>query len=288
VIALLPRLRRNQIPLESLYNGWFFRFIRRYLSWFVIDTLIAFAAVGAAGVLWRLSGPLNVGLAHAIWIAAGMAFVFSLINSRLGLGRIAWRYARPFHAFDLAFSTGLSTLIAATFDWLWPGGALLPLGMVIVAGLLAFLGFVAVRYRERLLTGLASHWVVRRKSEGYIGERVLIVGAGECGLLANWLLHRSTLSSAFSVVGIVDDDPTKQGLVIEDLPVFGLTRRIPEIVNKFDVGVILFAIECIYADEQTRILNLCHQTPARVILIPDLLTRFRQSLTEPVRQRAAS
>ena len=288
LIVLLPRLRENAIPPESFFNGWVYRFTRRYFSWFLIDTLITFLAVGAAGVLWRLSGPLNLGLSHALWTAGGMALVFSLINSRLGLGRIWWRSASPIYAFDLALSSGLSTVIAATFDWLWPGGALIPLGMVLVAGLLSFLAFVAIRYRERLLTGLASRWVARRKSEGHIGERVLIVGAGECGLMANWLFHRSKLSSAFSVIGMVDDDPTKQGMVIDGNHVFGLTRRIPEIVKTHDVGVILFAIESIHAEEERRILDLCQQTRARVVVIPDLLTLFRQCFTESVQSEMAA
>jgi lipopolysaccharide/colanic/teichoic acid biosynthesis glycosyltransferase len=284
LIVLLPRLRENKIPAESFFNGLFYRFTRRYISWFAIDTLVTFLAVGVAGLLWRLSSPLNLGLQHALWVAGGMAFVFSLINSRLGLGRIAWRYASPIYAFDLALSSGLSTGIVAAFDWLWPGGTLLPMGLVLVAGLLAFLGFVAVRYRKRLLAGLASRWVVRRKREGQIGERVLIVGAGECGLLANWLLKRSKLAPAFSVIGMVDDDPTKQGMIIHGHPVFGLTRRIPEIVQQHDVGLILFAIESIHAEEQRRILELCRQTSARVLQVPDLLTMFRQRFTESVPQ----
>jgi FlaA1/EpsC-like NDP-sugar epimerase len=162
------------------------------------------------------------------------------------------------------------------------------LGLVFTAGLLAFLVFVGVRYRKRLLTGLASRWIIRRRREGRLVERVLIVGAGECALIANWLLIRSNLSAAFSVVGMVDDDPSKQGMLIDDLPVLGLTRRIPEVVNQLDVGVILFAIESIQADEQERILDLCYQTSARVILIPDLLTQFRQSLTVPVRQKVVA
>ena len=287
LIVLLPRLHENRIPAESFFNGVFYRFIRRYFSWFLIDNFIAFMAIGGAGLLWRLSEPLNLGLDRAIWIAAAMALIFSLINTWLGLGKIWWRFAQPMYAFDLAFSSALSTLIVASFHWLWPGRALLPLGMVPIAGLLAFLGFVTVRFRERLLTGLASRWISRRK-HGHLGEHVLIVGAGKCGLLANWLLHRSKLSSAFSVVGMVDDDPTKQGMVIDGLQVFGPTRRIPEIVNNLDVRVILFAIERIPTDELSCILNLCRQTPARVILIPDLLTQFRQSLTEPVRKHASA
>jgi lipopolysaccharide/colanic/teichoic acid biosynthesis glycosyltransferase len=287
LIVLLPRLRTQAIPTESLYNGYLSRFMSRYVSWLLVDSLVAFTAVGLAGVLWRLGGPLNLGLDRAIWTAAGMAVTFSFINYKMGLGRIAWRYAKPMYSFDLALSSGLSTLLLTVVDWALPGDLLLPLGLLINAGLLAFLGFVAIRYRERLLTGLASRWVVRRKREGHIGERVLIVGAGECGLLATWLLYRSKLSSAFSVIGMVDDDPTKQGMVIDGHQVFGLTRRIPEIVKTHDVGVILFAIESIPAEEQDRILELCRQTAARVIIIPDLLTQFRLGFTEPVRQERA-
>jgi lipopolysaccharide/colanic/teichoic acid biosynthesis glycosyltransferase len=284
LIVLLPRLRTQTIPTESLYNGILSRFVNRYASWLLVDTLVAFTAVGAAGVLWRLGGPLHLGLDHAISTAAGMALTFSFINYKMGLGRIAWRYARPMYAFDLALSSGLSTLLLAVLDWALPGDLLLPLGLLIVAGLLAFEGFVAVRYRERLLTGLASRWIDRRGGEGRLGERVLIVGAGECALLANWLLRRSKLSTAFSVVGMVDDDPTKKGMTIDGQRVFGLTRRIPEIVQEQDVGLILFAIETIEPEEQARILKLCRQTSARVILIPDLLALFRERLNQPVQE----
>jgi lipopolysaccharide/colanic/teichoic acid biosynthesis glycosyltransferase len=282
LIVLLPNLRKKSIPTESFYNGLLYRFTNRYVSWFLIDNLIAFAAVAVTGVLWRLSEPLDLGIERAVSIAAAMALIFSLVNSRLGLGRIAWRYANSAYAFDLAFSSGISTLLLATVNWFWPHRHFLPPGMIFVTGLLAWLGFVFVRYRERLLTGLATRWLIGRDNGNGMGERVLIVGAGECGLLATWLLHKSKLSSAFSVIGMVDDDPTKQGMTIDGHRVFGLTRRIPDIVKQQDVGVILFAIEQIDRVEEGRILNLCHQTSARVVLIPDLLALFRERLTQPV------
>jgi FlaA1/EpsC-like NDP-sugar epimerase len=280
LIVLLPRLRENSVPIESFYNGLLARFTRRYFSWFLIDNLVAFAAVGLAGVLWRLSGPLDLGIQLAIGVAAAVAFVFSLVNSRLGLGRVWWRYAKPMYTFDLALSSGISTLLVAALDWFWPNAPFLPLGMVMEIGLLAFLGFVAVRYRNRLLTSLARRWITSRDTGGQIGERILVVGAGECGLLATWLLRRSKLSAAFSVIGMVDDDPTKEGMMIDRYRVLGLTRRIPEIVKKRDVGVILFAIEKIETEEQARILKLCRQTTARVVLIPDLLALLRQYLSQ--------
>ena len=284
LIILLPNLRKKPVHSESFYNGVLYRFTKRYFSWLLVDSLVAFVAVGIAGVLWRLSAPLDLGIELAIPVAAGIAFVFSLVNSRLGLGRIWWRYAKPGVAFDLALSSTLSTLLLVTLDWFWPNEPFLPLGMVFVTGLLAFLGFVSVRYRERLLTSLARRWLGGRQSGDRMGERVLVVGAGECGLLATWLLRRSKLSAAFSIIGMVDDDPTKEGMTIDRYRVLGLTRRIPEIVKKQDVGVILFAIESIGADEQARILKLCRQTRARLVIIPDLLALLRERLSQSFRE----
>lgn len=279
LLVLLPRLRNETITTESLYNGLLYRFMNRYFNWLLMDGLIAFAGIGLAGILWRISGPLELGLDHAIGLAAVMALIFSLVNSWLGLGRVWWRSASPAYVFDLALSSAASTVLVTAMIWVWPSQQILPLGMVMVSGLLAFLGFVCVRYRERLLTGLATRWLWSRENVYGLGERVLIVGAGECGLLAGWLLHRSKLSSVFSIVGMVDDDPAKTGMSIDGHRVLGMTRRIPEIVQQQDVGVILFAIETIHPEEQDRILKLCHQTDARVILIPDLMSLFRERLT---------
>jgi FlaA1/EpsC-like NDP-sugar epimerase len=243
----------------------------------VIDNLIAFAAIGMAGVLWRLSGPLELGVAQALVRGACIALVFSLVNTWMGLGRIWWRSAKPGLVFDLAFSSGLSTLLVVALEWFWPRR--IPLGMIFVSGLLALLGFVFVRYRERLLTGLAARWLQSRENKYIARERVLVVGAGECGLLANWLVQRSKLASTFSIIGMVDDDPAKTGMTVDGHHVFGLTHRIPEIVEHQNVDVILFAIETIQPEEQERILKLCYQTGARVVQIPDLFTLFQERIS---------
>lgn len=276
--TLLPLLRESTFKPETLYNGFFSRLIRRYVSWFSLDCLIAFAAVSTAGLLWRMEGPLELGWTRALEMAAVMALIFSLVNSLRGLGRISWHSARPAYAFDILLSSTITTLGAAALNWVWPRGHFFPVGMVVEVGLLAFLGFLAVRYRERLLSGLAWRWLSR--PERSLGERVLIIGAGDCGLLACWLLQHSQLASAFSVIGMVDDDPRREGQLVDGHRVFGWTRRIPELVEKMDVGVLLFAIESIRPEEKQRILELCRQTSARLIVIPDLLATLREQITQ--------
>ena len=276
--ALLPQLRKSQFSAEVLYNGHLSRLVRRYISWYMIDSVVAFAAISISALLWRIEHPLDLGWVHAGLIAGGMALIFSMVNSLRGLGRLSWHSARPAYAFDIFLSSALTTMLLAAVNWFWIDRPVFPRGMVFVAGLLAFLGFLVVRYRERLLTGLAWRWLSRRDGESMLGERVLIVGAGECGMLAHWLLSHSRLSSLFTLVGMVDDNPSKAGMTVDGLPVLGLTRRIPTLVKDKDIGVILFAIERIHPEEQERILNLCRGTGARLVMVPDLMEMFRERI----------
>ncbi len=278
LVSLLPSVSNTRIPEGSLFSGVLTNFIRRYVSWFVMDSLAAFIAAGCVGFLRRMSGPLDLGWGVAIGIAAVMALIFSVINTLLGLGRVSWRKASANLVFDLALSNGLAVTLIFILDLFWPTGKLVPPGMVIEIGIFAFIGFLVMRYRQRLITGLASRWLHYRGQTGTLGERVLIVGAGDCGQLAGWLLYKSNLSRAFVVVGMVDDNPLKRNLRIDGHSVLGSTRDLPLLVERHQVGVILYAINRIDPLEQERILSLCRSLPVRLVIIPDLINILRNHL----------
>ena len=278
LISLFPSAGGKSIPESSLYSGFLNNFIRRYISWFVMDSLVAFLAAGFVGLLWRLSGPLDLGWGVSIGLAAAMSLIFSVINSLLGLGRVSWRKASPRHVFDLALSSGLATILIFAINWFWPAGMLIPPGMVIEIGIIAFIGFLVVRYRQRLVTGLASRWLELRRPTSALGERLLIVGGGDCGQLAGWLLQKSNLSTAFNVIGMVDDDPLKRNMRIDGYAVIGSTRDLPVLVERNNIGVILYAITRIAPSEQERVLALCRSLPVRLVIIPDLIRILQDHL----------
>lgn len=277
-ISLLPPMANTPVPENLLVVGAFSRFMRRYFSWFVMDLFVAVISFGIIGLIWRANGPLDIGWGGALLVAVCASTLFSLANTLLGLGRISWKHARPFYVFDIALSALVTTIILYSLNWYWLKGHLLPPGMIIEFGIIAFLGFTIVRYRGRIFTGLATRWVQLRSTSITLGERILIVGAGECGQLACWLVGKSRYSAAFSIVGMVDDDPNKHGMNVEGLPVLGSTKQIPSIVANKKVGVIMFAIARIKLKEQERILKLCRQTSARLVVIPDLLDILESTL----------
>ncbi|NOY99959.1 MAG: hypothetical protein GXP40_12305, partial [Chloroflexi bacterium] len=270
-VTLLPALKRVPVPEKRLYAGPLYRITRGYISWFVVDVLTVLLAVGAAGLLWRSAGPLDLGWQVSVGVALAIALLFGFVNSCLGLNRIAWRQAKPSFALDLAFSSAVATLVLVGINYFWPAGRFLPQGMLFVTGLLAFLGCLTVRYRDRLITGLASRWLWHRRRAGGLGEPVLIVGAGEASEVAVWFLEKSKFASAFSIAGMVDDNLFKQGTLVDGYPVLGTTHDLPDVVREKNIGLILYAISNIQAEEKERILELCRQTAARLVIIPDLL-----------------
>lgn len=278
LVALLPLLRKKSIPENILYNGPVNQFFCRFFNWFVFDWMVAFSAVTFSGVIWRLSAPLNIGFWNSFAIALVSSVVFSLCNLVMGLNRISWRSARADAAIDLAFSSGLSCCVLIFvngMEWL---NCHLPLGMLLFSGSLSFFGFVVVRYRERILTGIASRWLAVRPGAPALGERVLIVGAGEMGSFVSWLIKRGDFARIFSLIGFVDDDPDKTGMTIDGSPVLGMTNDLHTWIEQYDVGLVIFAISRINEDQRDLILSACKRAQVQVVIFPDVLKIVKSSM----------
>ena len=275
LLAILPRIGRKQIKEKTVFSGPFYRFYSMHLAWFLIDFIIAFLAVGMAGVFWRLTQPFHLGMINAIIFAALTALTVSLIGTLLGLHSTVWRYASPALVIDVGLSVVIAAVILVIVDNLVLADISLAPIFVLNFVLITFMGMIAARYRERLFTGVANRWVNARGKNKSFGERVLIIGAGDGGQLAVWLLHKSEYAAAFSIVGFVDDDYHKQQFQIAGLPVLGTTQDIQALVKAQDIGLILYAISKISLSQRARILNLCEQSGARVIAVPDMMAILR-------------
>jgi exopolysaccharide biosynthesis polyprenyl glycosylphosphotransferase len=71
--------------------------------------------------------------------------------------------------------------------------------------------------------------------------RMLIVGAGKAGRCILETI-RQLPNSGYKVVGFVDDDPKKAGMMIEDLPVLGQSRDLQELVRRERIAQVIIAI----------------------------------------------
>jgi len=95
-------------------------------------------------------------------------------------------------------------------------------------------------------------------------------------------MQKSNLIGAYTIFGMVDDDVRKQGLIVEGYRVLGQAKDIPTLVKKHDIALILYAITRIGNEEQEQILAYCRQTNARLVIIPEILNKFRNHINVSV------
>jgi diguanylate cyclase (GGDEF)-like protein len=288
--VLIPRLANAKIPEGYLFAGPFSRLINRYVNWFLIDLLVSAIAVAGTCLLWRTQAPLNWGFQSLAVLAMTLAFLFSGMNALAGLNRILWSRSTSEDGVGLLLSGGVTVLFVlvaskSTLVSGWFGLPPLPLSMLLVIGMMAEFGFIAARYRLRLVTSIANHWLSWRQNQMAIGERVLIIGAGEGSQIAGWLLKRRMFRTAFSIVGMVDDnDPTTHGLRISGHWMLGGITDLPTLVEKHDIGVILSTIPATNPKLDEYIFDFCRAYNIRLIFLDDLLRMVDKQVTQPVRE----
>ena len=241
--AILPQIGTFVLGEEILFLGPITRIASRYMNWFTIDMVVTIMSIGVAGVLWRLSEPLDIGIPTAIGFAMFFSMIFSLAGGVFGIYRISWRYAELGDTARLALSTLGGMLCALIADMTIVSTSLVPPAMIMFASALAFMGFVAVRYRSRLTSGVVSRLVMTTSSAAVAKEHVLILGSGVVGQSVAWFLRNPHIDSVFHVVGFVDDDFYKQGVRFQGINVVGRRTDIPQVVSRNDVGIIFFAIQ---------------------------------------------
>ncbi len=287
IAIFVPRLARTKIPEGYIFAGPLSRFFYRYVSWFILDLITALTAVGVVGIVWRSQRPLDWGFENLAILAVLIALLFSGVNSAAGLNRILWAQATVEDAIGLVTSSTLVTALIYSLNHLqsiqhWLPVPSLPPAMLITVGLLTQFGFIAMRYRLRMLTGIADRLV--SKSPGLLGikERVLIVGEREGCQIANWLLNRGMFRHAFSVVGMVSgDDPTKHGMRIEGCVMLGGIGDIPDLVKRHDVRMILYATPGSAAETRNIVFDISEELNVRLIFLDDLFSLIDRQSDQP-------
>jgi lipopolysaccharide/colanic/teichoic acid biosynthesis glycosyltransferase len=271
-LVLMPKVGRYEPPEELLFIGPLNRLARRYLNWFSIDFLVSLVAVTACILFFRLFGPLNAGFANAIVLAFGFATLTSLGGLVFGANRIEWSKASPEEALNLLPPVLFAAFIVLLGILLVRPESFIAIRVGALAPIVAFTGFVLVRYRMRLLSGFASRWLkARRGGAAAVKERVLVVGGGDTGRFVAWLLKHTAEASRFELAGFVDDDLFKLGSRIQGVEVLGGRAHIPRLVEKYDIGLIVFAIHNIEPPERRELVAICETSGARLVILPDIM-----------------
>lgn len=99
------------------------------------------------------------------------------------------------------------------------------------------------------------------------GRNVMIIGAGQAGVLLAKELKRSQFPHLNPVV-FIDDDPHKKGLEVLGIPVVGGREEIANSVARFDIRDIVIAVPSAPREELAKLIDMCKGTKANLKILP--------------------
>jgi FlaA1/EpsC-like NDP-sugar epimerase len=210
-----------------------------------------------------------------------------------GVPRMSWRYVSIGDVVRVLVALFAATAVLAAVRLIGPfisesvSVVIIPLGVIAIDVALAFIGLTGLRGLRRL-QGEASER--RRKEAGLEQHRVLLIGAGQAGVLAaREIANRPDLG--LHAVGFIDDDTAKTGTMIGGLTVLGTTKDVGEIAERKHITRALITIANAPGNQIRRIAELCRDAKLDTKIIPGMyeimgdkvnLSRIREVAIEDV------
>jgi len=200
-----------------------------------------------------------------------------LIFWRLKLYKVFWRYVGARDLLAVAQGVTLSTVLVFG-PMLFVGYPSYPRAVVVMEWLLAMLGVGGLRLTLRAGSTLHSGLRAERRAM----QRLLIVGAGDhAEALAREVGRQPDLN--YRLIGFLDDDPAKHGMVIHGAPVLGPVERIADVVARQRVEQVIIAVPSASGPEIRRMIALCESLPVRLQITPGFKALMgRDTEGEPV------
>ncbi len=184
-----------------------------------------------------------------------------------GTYRRMWRYAGLDELFSLTTALTVSGMAAVLLDTvlqlpILPRGPTLPRSTPIIATLLTITWSGGIRFTLQY----AYHIACRGKRGS---DRTIILGAGDAGSsLAKEI--RATPALDLEPVGFIDDDRSKEGMIIGGLPVLGDRETIAEVARTHRVTSAIFAMPAAPGFVIRDLRDRCLKAQLRVLTVPGL------------------
>ncbi len=151
----------------------------------------------------------------------------------------------------------------------YAGGAIfmglhMPGSYFLMGYILSFCMTTGIRFSYRLIRFYLSRLEMDRAGKL---DRVMVIGAGQAGQT----LIKELINSKYTdvkVCCIIDDNPNKKGRVLEGIPIVGNRYDINDMVAKYNINRIIYAIPATTGKNRKDILNLCKDTGCRMQTVP--------------------
>jgi len=213
----------------------------------------------------RFDGVLPSRFDHALWISLSVWLPLKLVAFRLcGVNRGLSQYTSFYEAQRVALANSAGSLLGGLTIFVVLGPWAVPRSVYLLEWIVSSFVLLAARFAIRAVTTLKSS---RRSGED--GIRTLIYGAGCAGLQ---LLFETRQNHALmcNVVGLIDDDPSKVGLILDGKKVLGTGEKLKALARKHDIKQVFIAIPSATGPQMVRILKLASGAGVEHKMVPSL------------------
>jgi FlaA1/EpsC-like NDP-sugar epimerase len=236
--------------------------VPRLVVWLVQLSIFVFSGLAAFLIRFEFTIP-AVHIQHLVWALPIWLIAKAIVFRLCGLDRGWWRFVSIHDIFRLGAGNVIGSLASAGLILtLVPPG--FPRSIYLLDLLICLLATTGVRVLTRIVQDSLLNG---RETAG--DKAVLIYGAGAAGVT---LLReiRSNAALHYKVLGFLDDNPQKRGIVIQGVKVLGSGNALATLLLKHKVEEVLIALPSATGQEMTTILTRCHQAGVRCRTIPAL------------------
>ncbi len=236
-------------------------------AWFILllkSTVITVAFLIAYLLRFDLTIP-KIYWPHIGTLILPLILIKLICFRKMGLKHGWWRYVSLADVIDIFKANVLGSLVFILYVIFIHGLQGVPRSVLLLDGVTCFMlvcgiRFVTRAYRENYLP-------VNNNRSGKV--QTLIIGAGAAGqMIAREVRQNPDLGK--TVVGYIDDDPSKTGMKFLGYEVFGGRAEIEELVGKRPVDEVVIAIPSAPADEIRTLYELCTSLSLKVKTLPGL------------------
>jgi FlaA1/EpsC-like NDP-sugar epimerase len=176
-----------------------------------------------------------------------------------------WRYVGMSDLWDISKASLLSSAVIFLFVTFVTRPESYPRSVYAIDFILTVFAIAGARVLVRSYT--------EDVKRGTAQKNTLIAGAGGAGTeLVRQLKQNPDLD--YSVIGLVDDDPTKLGVKIHGTKVLGTTENIPELIERYEIQCVLIAIPSADGRTVEQIVSKCRSAKVEFKILQALGTRL--------------
>ena len=244
----------------------------------LLDAIVLITAFVAA-FMFRFDGQIPADMLKRMVLMAPYVIALQFLGLVFrGVHRRPWRYIGLGDAQRIFFTIALTTSLVVVLrlgapllveDFPRLRHTIIPLGVLVIDAMLAFLGLVGIRVLWRLRIEHAASRTRALQSGQTDQVRTLLVGAGSAGVQVVRELARHP-EMGMKPVGFLDDNRNKRGAVIEGIEVLGALDDVARVARATDAQRVLIAIARASGQAIRRVVDACEDLSLEVKIIPGI------------------